>query len=318
MDLNAQLALAKQAYEHIESLCAPSAVESWSPTEDQRALYIRNGDTILNALDKLAAAESRRLLANAELHSVVPEGLLRFVREKIEPNKLPLQNALNVLDPEGQVLREFFSGIGRATGLDGRIRRTFEQGLEKIYSLIEDNPGMNFEEHFFPDAAYEVVDSRLLVFDPDAWLDRVGELRPFRTKNANLKLPSHIRYRLEELFRCYAFGCRIAVMSLGRSILEYALIDNANKLGIELKWPPDPRGKRREKRLSELIDDFEEYVPTVSPAMRRIRDLGNDYLHPKRTRTSKEILFGRESSAREVVLLLVETVEAIYEASRET
>ena len=87
MELNAELARAKQAFEDLTSLREFSAADSWSPADEQEDLYVRNGDSVLNALDRLAAAESRRLSEDAELHSVVPENLLAFVREVIRPNE---------------------------------------------------------------------------------------------------------------------------------------------------------------------------------------------------------------------------------------
>ena len=50
--------------------------------------------------------------------------------------------------------------------------------------------------------------------------------------------------------------------------------------------------------------------------MERLRDFGNDYLHPKKSSVSKETLVQRQRSAQKAVGMLVDVVEAIYLAPR--
>jgi hypothetical protein len=162
------------------------------------------------------------------------------------------------------------------------------------------------------------LDSKLIQFEPDAWLDRVGELLPIRTHKSNPVLPIHVRLRLEELYRAYVFGLWLSVFGLSRAILEYSILDNLSKFKIEPTWPPDRDGSRKEKKLSHLIDELAEHLPQYKRSMTLLRDYGNDYLHPKRSQVSKESLFQRQGSAQAVVSALVEVVEAIYLAPRET
>jgi hypothetical protein len=66
-----------------------------------------------------------------------------------------------------------------------------------------------------PDTAYEVLDSKLILFEPDAWLQRVN--LPIRTSKRGVDLPLHVRMRLEELYRVYVFGCWVFWVYAGRS-----------------------------------------------------------------------------------------------------
>jgi len=284
--------------------------------EAERKEYVRRAETIVEALDKLSAMEARNLLSGGKVHSFLPDELLTFVREQITPRLPTLREALDHLDPDGKVLRDVISGMHHPAGLGGSVRHTFEQGLQEVYSLIERNPDMDLDEHYFPDTAYDVFDSKLIAFDPDAWLNRAGELSPVRTNNRNLALPSHVRLRLEELYRNYVFGCWLSVLSLSRSILEYTLLDNAGRLSIETQWPADAKGARREKKLSHLIDDYAALLPTVAPELTELRELGNEYVHPKRSQISKERLLYRQQEAKRAIGLVVEAVEAVYLARR--
>lgn len=312
MDINAEISLAQQAHRRLTDMRAPATVSSWHPDEVQKQEYVRLAETVVNLIDKLGALEARQLLSDGRIHSFIPEGLFSFIRDTLRPDEPFIRSALDHLDPEGKILRDFFRDMNRPSGIGKHVRSTFEQGLQEIYNLIDRNPDLDLDERFFPDTAYEVLDSKLIAFEPDAWLDRAGELSPVRTGNQNLILPAHVRLRLEELYRTYIFGCWLSVLSLSRAILEYSLLDNAGKFGVETSWPPDQHGKRREKKLSHLIEDFLPFLPAVSAQMAKIRDFGNDYLHPKRSQTSKETLFARQSSARETIAVLIQAVEAIY------
>ena len=312
MDINAELAVSQQAFRKLVEMRQPAQVPTWKPDDAQKAEYIRLAETVADTMDKLGALEARQLLSEGKVQNYIPEGLLAFIHGTVKPEESSLRKALDYLDPEGKVLRDIFADRYRPSGIGNMVRDTFEQGIQEVYNLIDRNPDGDFDERFFPDTAYEVLDSKLLIFEPDSWLNRAGELAPIRTSNQNLCLPSHVRLRLEELYRTYVFGCWLSVLSLTRAILEYSLLDNANKYSVDTAWPPDSGGKRREKKLSHLIEDFSPHLPAIADQMNRLRDLGNDYLHPKKSHMSKESLFTRQAAAREAISLLVEAVETIY------
>ena len=316
MDIKETLATAQQAFGKLMAMRPLPQVPGWEPTEEQRAEYVRLAESVLEAMDRVAAQESRELLKAGATQSFIPSSLLSAVRDHLKPEIPALRLAVDTLDPDGKILRDFFADFHRPRGLGKGILGTFEQGLQEIYNLIDRNPGGDFDERFFPDEACEVLDSKLIGFEPDSWLDRAGDLAPVRTDRQNLVLPAHVRLRLEEIYRTYVFGCWLSVLSLSRGILEYALLDNAAKFGVETSWPPDANGKRREKKLSHLIEDFAIHLQALANTLNRLRDLGNDYLHPKKSQMSKETLFARQPAAREAISILVQAVEGIYVARR--
>ena len=46
----------------------------------------------------------------------------------------------------------------------------------------------SFEGEFFPEKAMHVIDSKLICFDPDSWLDRAGQLDPVLIAAARTRL----------------------------------------------------------------------------------------------------------------------------------
>ena len=311
MDYHPDLALSKQAFDQLCDLCKPEHVQTWQPTPEQRAMYIQLAERVLEGLARLETLEKRRLLEEGRLQNVIPNTLLTFVREQLRPQERALRDAVDYLDPDpgNKLLREFL--LDPPSRTNRRVWGTFEEGIQQIYQWIDRNLEEGDDHPFMPDSAYEVLDSKLVQFDPDAWLDRVGELRPIRTHKTNSVLPAHVRLRLEELYRAYVFGLWLSVFGLSRAILEYAILDNLHKFDIEPAWPPERDGRQKGKKLSRLIDELAEHLPLHQESMTFLRDCGNDYLHPRKDKVNN-LLFQRQASAKEVVAKLVEVVETIY------
>ena len=106
-----------------------------------------------------------------------------------------------------------------------------------------------------PDSACDVIDSPLISFDPDTWLDRTRELAPIHTHKKNVLLPSHIRLRVDELNRAYVFGCWFSVLALARAILEYTILDNLYKFNIAPNWPVVGRDPRSRLHIAPCLVD---------------------------------------------------------------
>lgn len=314
MDRHARLALLRQDFERLLALRDPARVDGWQPTDDQRLVYAQLLDHVLNGIDEYRSAEKRQILQEGNVQVDVSDSAFIFYRDQLEPRIPALKQAYNTIDPDGAELYRLFEGIGAPSGAGGGIKRTFEEALQQVYRLIDRNPDRDFG--LLPDTAYEFLDSKLINFDPDSWLDRVGELAPVRTERKNVLLPVHVRLRLEELFRAYIFGCWLSVLTLARAVLEYAILDNLHKFEIDQYWPPDRDGKRREKKLEYLIDDVGGYLPQLVEPMDRLRTYGNEYLHPKASKSSKETLFHREKAAKDALETITAVTEALYRASR--
>jgi hypothetical protein len=317
----ADLALTKQAFETLMALCPPENIQMWQPSVEQRAKYLGLADRVLDGVMDLEGIERRRLLSEGTVSSTIPPALLEFLRDGVMPRVATIRAAIEHLDPGANERRELLAGFfydAGPRGAGGALRATFDVGIEQVCSLLDRNPDFVYgEDHFLlPERAAEILDSKLIQFEPDAWLDRVGNISPVRTSRNGDALPGHVRLRLEELYRAYVFGLWLSVLALSRAILEYSLLDNLFKFKIEPVWPPDRDGRRRGKRLSHLIDEVAEYLPNLKQPMTLLRDYGNEYLHPKSSQPSKESLLRRQMSAKDVVAELVAVVEALYHAKR--
>jgi hypothetical protein len=310
MDYHAELALIKQHFEKLLAMHDPMTATDWHPSDAQRIAYIHFANRVLDGFARVRNLERRKLLENAQSQQYVPESILGYIHDQVEPKVSALRATLDRLDPEGADIRLIIDEFEQAEGSQN-AKGTFELGIEQVRDLIERNPDRDFG--LAPDVACEVIDSPLILFDPDAWLERVNELAPVRTHKKDVLLPSHVRLRIEELNRAYVFGCWLSVLALARAILEYAILDNIHKLGVQANWPPlsgNPKG--RAKKLSELIDELKPHVPALTDRMERLRDFGNDYMHPSKSKTSKESLFQSKSAAQDAMKIVVEVVEGLY------
>jgi len=314
VDRLAQLSLLRQDFEHLLKLCEPEQVKDWKPTQEQRLAYAQLLERILNSVDAHRSAEKRDILREGTVQVDISDSAIAFFRGQLEPRLPALKDAYDTIDPDGAELYRLLEGIGALGGAGGGIRGTFEEGIQQIYNLIDRNPDLDFS--FFPDIAYDVLDSKLIAFEPDSWLDRARQLAPIRTERRNVLLPVHVRMRLEELFRAYVFGCWLSVFALARAILEYAILDNLHKFGIDRFWPSGRDDKKREKKLEHLIDDVGGYLSPLREPMDRLRNYGNEYLHPKPSRTSKETLFNREKAAKDALETIVFVIESLYRATK--
>ena len=316
MELHVELSQAVAALASLRQRCEPSAAVAWQPTAAERVDYIAKCEQVIAALDRMQIHESRQVFTQGQVQDYVPGPLLHDVREVLVPIEADLWVALGLLDPENQLIREFlYAPLAWPSGK--KLWATFDQGVEEVRNLIERNPGEGFEDTYFPELADELIESRLIQFDPDAWRERALSLAPVRVGRINLILPGNLRLRLEEIYRTYVFGCWISVISLSRAALEYALLDNANRIGLNTHWPPDRDGRTRNKRLSDLVEEYAALVPSIARDLNNLRELGNSYLHPKADRASRLVLDNRQADASAAIYALGPVLEAIYLHGRE-
>lgn len=226
----------------------------------------------------------------------------------MKPKEFALWDALNVLDPSNKPLRELMVFQTRPAGRGGGVRATFEQGVEQVLQLIERNPDMDYA-WLHPDLADSVLSSKLIAFEPDAWLDRIAELEPVRTAIEGPSLPMPVRLRLRELFQVYAFGCWFAAISATRATLEYALMENAVRYSVTL---PASRHQDQSPSLYKLIQAFAPHTPELIAAMHRIRELGDRSLHASETVGRTPMTLQRGQHAAEAISLLQQVLSSMY------
>jgi hypothetical protein len=294
-------AAAVRAFDRMLELQNPDLVQYWNPPASLRGEFIELAETVVYALDALRSVETQALHEGASVETRLPRDVSVALQTRVRPREAAIWDALNVLDPDNSLLRELMVFQTRPAGRGGGVRATFEQGVEQVRQLIERNAEKDFA-WLHPDLAESLLESKLLAFEPDAWLDRAAELEPVRTVAEGPTLPIPIRLRLRELFKVYTFGCWFAAVSAARATLEFALIDNAPRLSVPL---PASRHADQSPNLSKLIQAYAAHTPDLTNAMERIRELGNLSLH------------GTESAQRgrhaaEAVSLLQQILSALY------
>ncbi len=242
----------------------------------------------------------------------VPTESLRYYRNHVAPDEKVIETVLRTLRPELFEFFEFWSEFVSAQLLHGKIHRTFEVALERMHDLVRDFPEL--EKEFALESADEVVSSDLIDFDPDDWTRNTRRLRPVMVGKRTDCIPAHIRLRLIEMHRTLTFGNWISAAVLARSILEYAILDNAARWNISLTWDVTIQSRRERKRksLEDLVDAVAEQIPRLKEEMHYIREEGNAFAHPTRERVSKERLFSRRDVAFECYEKLVGILEDVY------
>lgn len=290
-----------RAFDRLLELQNPDLVQYWNPPASLREEFIKLAETVVYALDALRSVETQALHEGATVESRLTRDVIVALRTRVRPKEAAIWDALNVLDPDNRLLRELMVFQTRPAGRGGGVRATFEQGVEEVRQLIERNEDMDFA-WLHPDLAESVLESKLLAFEPDAWLSRIAELEPVRTAIEGPSLPIAVRLRLRELFRAYAFGCWFAAGSAARATLEYALLETAPRYSIAL---PASRSPERSPNLSRLIRLFTPHTPELIDAMERIRDIGNLSMHGTES-------LQRGQHAAEAVSLLQLVLTSLY------
>lgn len=316
MKITARFPLVKQQYEELCSICDPSVVSEIRPLESQRIRYRELLRNIKNHIDAIETEFKKGVLENASVQQDIPRDVLEFYKDRVLPNLPVIDRAFEIIDPDLAELYCLLDGALIPSGAGGKVRFTFNVAIERMEELIEDNPDL--EDSFSVSRANDVLDSKLIEFEPDSWLDNAGELYPVRTSRKGADIPVHAKYRIIEIYRSYVFGNWLSVLALSRSVLEYVILDNLHKFKISPKYETTiKKGVSKQKKLSHLIEEIGERIPEITSSMEEIRDYGNEYIHPKKSRTSKEALFQRKEKAKDCLRHLRNVVESLYLANEE-
>lgn len=307
MSTSPDFSAAIQAFDRLLGLQNPDLIQYWRPPEQLRRDYIALAETVVYALDTLRAIETQALHDGATVENRLPREVIVALRERVRPKEDAIWDALNVLDPENSLLRELRVFQTRPAGRGGGVRATFEQGVEQVVQLIERNPDGDFA-WLQPDLALSVLDSKIIAFEPDTWLDRIAELEPVRTAAEGPTLPMPVRLRLRELFQVYTFGCWFAAISAARATLEDVLLENAPRYSITLQASRQPD---RSPSLYRLIESFAPHTPELTDSMHRIRELGNLSLHTSAVGNHPQGS-QRGRHAAEAIELLQQVLSALY------
>lgn len=147
---------------------------------------------------------------------------------------------------------------------------------EECYGDVDRWDWDSTDKFLASDETWQVLGSAF--FRPKQWVDNFRALRPVITTS---KLPPEIRRRTKEIFDAFVIGNYISVLLLCRGVLEFALIDRGEVLGISV-YSGKARTQSNIRKLEYLVADAKEKRPSLGEAMDEIRLQGNTYAHPRR------------------------------------
>lgn len=294
IELKQNLALAKQYYQDLMALTTIDRLLNRDYDEGPKRRRIQ--ELLGNIVSLLKAVEdefSAHLDKGDDAPIVHMNSELRdFYTSVLEPNAIRFRDAL--LD---------ITGLGASLGIGGweelleelnppntktPIANAVSWGLERWWTMLEDGEQQEWLERGFNiEAAIDLVDKGF--FAPDFWLENQRLLRPVLVDRPLNTVPSHVQYRLREIYRSFAQGLWMSTIALCRSVSEYAIIDNGSRLGLDIasEW----NGKKSFKRFELLIDEVTGRYPALREPLEKVRVTGNRILHPRKKRDAEIISF---------------------------
>jgi len=310
MEINQRLALLKEWHKEFVALVDERGTNVLT-TEAQRAVVKGLAYKLYRDIGKLEDQLSESMHEEGDVEAQADPSLLRYYRGNIVGDKAIISKIFEQTDPDLFDLFQLLDNPeGRRTKL-GHVLRTFEVGLEKMDELIETCP--EFEDTFMVQVAWSILESKLIKFSPDNWIENAKLLKPVMTGRKSPILPVHVKLRLEEIYRSFVFENWLSVVSLSRSTLEYAILDNCHKWDVNPKYKVTyPREEERDKNLKTLIKEISEHKQELYGRMDAVRDAGNQIIHPKKTKISKATLFERRELAKKCIEDLTHAIEVLY------
>lgn len=312
MEVNERLAFIEQLFDEFAKLAGSLGRDAAVTVPDTLKSRV-SGITrdLINHIDALEAElSSRAWNTSSVVMPGISERLLDNYQRKIRPARDTIWKVFEELDPETAELFRFLDGPGNRLTEHRHVRRTFEVGIEKMEELIQDCSDM--EEHFLVQLARAIIDSPLVRFEPDDWIINARSLRSVLLSGRDRSLPPHVRVRLEEMYRSFIFGNWIAVISMARAVMEFAIVENRKQLQIETEKVIEIHGKHKRvlKNLDELIDAVTEKRALLQDNMDQVRRLGNRFMHPQKD--GDKAPFDRQVSAKECIEQVQLILEALY------
>lgn len=312
MEINQRLALLKEWHKEFVTLVGDVGENILATiSEAQRAVIKDLACKLHRGIGNLEDKLSEGMYEEGAVEAQADPNLLQYYRGNIVGNKALISAIFKQTDPDLYDLLQLLDNPeGRRTKL-GHVLGTFEVGLEKMDELLEAWP--EFKDKFMVQFAWGVLESKLISFAPDDWIENAKLLKPVMTVRKSMILPVHVKLRLEEIYRSFVFENWLSVVSLSRSTLEYAILDNCHKWGINPRYKVTyPREEERDKNLKTLIEEISKHENELYASMNAVRDTGNQIIHPQKTKMSKATLFERRELAKKCIEDLTHAIEVLY------
>ena len=278
--LNLNIALAKQAYDELVGIRSVADLErddfGSGPARERVAELLKKLNLAINAI--------RRCLAEHVSESPQPPVLTLPAPHRAFYNDVILRH--------GKALQAAYLEITGLSILAGLLDAPTDEprrpvklnaiswGLERWRDMLDDD---ELEERY--DRGFDIEGAQDLVdmpwFQPDRWTQNLKFLDPVLLDRPTHVLRDHVRYRLTEIYRAFAYGLWMAAIALSRSLVDFALRTNAPRLGVATTYV-GAGGRTEDKSLKQLDEEVASKVESLARPIETVRETGNRILHPKK------------------------------------
>jgi len=276
--LNRQLATLKQLFQKLTGMLPRTDWGQISTLDDNKRKQVGVlAFVISNRIEAIGA-----LLA--EIHwagtpFVTPTSQVTYFENEIQPYKDAIDElcleALGLIGNDREVTND-----EELDGTKQKDPRYSRDSIDDIDSLIASGVDFLKDTEFVEsgplvdDATYQrtrtLVNSKF--FQADKWYQNLECMRPIVVNEK--VVPKLVKPRIREVQEAFIVGHYLSVLILCRAVLEYVLFDRAAQYGIEsLSYKDEPR------RLSELVSEYSERVPTIEIEMWLIKRLADSAVH---------------------------------------
>ena len=264
----------------------------------------------LNSIDEISSEEDKRLFLLTAAAVIVDFEAVEEVKAHLSSMISPEKDGEifewrdKKLVPIHNKMRELVRGTSEVPDHGNRIQAAFAT-LLKFMKYMKDHHDFELDER----GGYLLMWERIIdwpYFQPDAWDRNERALFPVVTKRDVGKIPEHIRERVAEIYRSFVFGNWMAAIALSRCLLEYAIVEQRDVLGIEVYTAK----KKWVRRLSELIEDVGKIRPKLLPHMEQIKGAGDSVMHPPEENAEPKLL--GEDDAKKCFVNIREIIRDLY------
>lgn len=311
IELSRYLALAKQQFEELVNLTSIDSLargKYGTGTKRQRIKELLGKlVTLLASIDEVFSSH----LGKADDSPIMQlsSGLKEFYTEVLEPNSNKLREIYWDITGLAE-LKALLEGLNPSRA-KRPIANAVSWALERWLTMLEEGELEEWLERGFElEAALDLVNKGF--FAPDFWLENSRLLRPVLVDRPLNIVPSHVQYRLREIYRAFTYGLWMSAIALSRSVAEYAIINNAPRLGFDPTY--ERKGKKQFKPFQLLIGEVAETRPELRIPLETLRNTGNRILHPKKKRNVEIISMPKvmRDEALECVTRTRFVVESLY------
>lgn len=314
-ELSRQIALAKQ---HFEDLSKVTSIEALTRQDYASGAKRQRLEELLRKLNSLLTAIERSLSTQLDGEDETPlveltSGLRDFYTKTLEPNASKIRDAY--WDISGLTeLNDLLKGIEIPKNRSP-IAEAVAWAVERWVSGLDEGELEEWLDRGFDlDGATEILNKRF--FAPDRWLDNLRLLRPVLIDQPRAKIPTHVQYRLREIYRAFTFGLWMSAIALSRSVTEYAIINNASRLRIDATR--ERKGKLEFKPFGLLIAEIVSARPELRVSLEIVKETGDRILHPKKKR-DVDIISIPKVMREEALACITQSrivIESLYTAPR--